>query len=199
MSEAIFPSMLGGYAWDSKKKPVFHTLTHSPLTGRDVRVALYSQPVFEFSLVNNWLSKADKESLIGFFLARSGNFDSFLYADEDSVMTAHAFAMGNGVNTAFQLYAGFGSHTNLIVNNVAGNPSIYIDSVLKTAGTHYSISTTGVVTFVTPPASNALISWTGTAYYRCVFLEESLEYNQFARLLYDCSEITFKGAMVNKL
>jgi hypothetical protein len=43
------------------------------------------------------------------------------------------------------------------------------------------------------------LTWTGAAYYRCVFMEDSLEYNQFANRLYDCSEITFKGSLVNKL
>jgi len=198
MSDLVFPSTMNGYVWDSKKKPVFNNLTHSSVTGRDVRIALYDQPVYEFTLSNQWLTKADKDVLMGFFLARRGAFDSWLYLDEDGAVTAQAFGVGNGATLGFQLLKATDSALE-IVNNLATLPLIYVDAVLKTVGTHYTISATGVVTFVTAPTAGAVLAWTGSAYYRCVFLEDSLEYNQFMYRLYDCSEITFKGSLANKL
>ncbi len=42
---------------------------------------------------------------------------------------------------------------------------IYLDGVLKTLGTHYSIDyTTGVVTFVSAPGSNVKVQWAGQFY-----------------------------------
>jgi hypothetical protein len=195
MSNEIFPSTLAGYAWDSKKKPVFNNIVHSPVTGRDIRIALYSQPVYEFTLTNQWLTKADKDALMGFFLARRGQFDSFLYADEDCVAVADPF--GNfTVNAAFQLikHTGGFAHT---VNNVAGMPAIYLANRLLD-GYEYSINATGLVA-VHNAIGTGLLTWSGSAYYRCIFLEDSLEYNQFADRLYDCGEIKFKGCMANKL
>lgn len=83
------------------------------------------------------------------------------------------------------------------VNNPVGTPSIYNAGVLQSSGV--TISSTGLVTFSTAPASGNALTWTGSAYYRCVFMEDSLAYNQFMSCLYECNEITFKGAMVNKL
>jgi uncharacterized protein (TIGR02217 family) len=198
MSNLVFPSTMNGYLWDSKKKPVFNNLTHSSATGRDVRIALYDQPVYEFTLSNQWLTRADKDTLIGFFVARRGMFDSWLYLDEDGVVTAQTFGTGDGVATAFQLLKATVNALE-IVNNLVSSPLIYINGVLKTIGTHYSVSATGLITFVTVPTAGAVLAWTGSAYYRCVFLEDTLAYNQFASRLYDCSEIKFKGSLVNKL
>lgn len=198
MSNLVFPSTLSGYQWDSKKKPVFNNITHSPPTGRDVRISLYEHPVYEFMLSNQWLTKADKDTLMNFFKARRGSFDSFLYADEESVAVANAFNTGNGVTTQFQLRFWADPYQET-VNNVAGSPLLYLNNVLQTPGTHYTISTTGLITFATAPTSGAVLSWSGTAYYRCIFLEDSLEYNQFADRLYDCSEIKFKGSLAAKL
>ncbi len=195
MSDLVFPASMNGYMWDSKKKPVFNNLTHSPTTGRDIHISLYNQPVYEFNLSNQWLTKADKDSLIGFFLARQGSFDSFLYLDEDSVAVAEPIAVGNGVTTSFQLTKVTGGFSS-IVNNPVGL-SLYLNGALLILGTHYTISATGLISCSVP--SGQVLSWSGSAYYRCVFLADSLEYNQFAERLYDCSEITFKGALVNKL
>lgn len=198
MSNEIFPSTLAGYTWDSSKKPTFNNITQSPVTGRDIHIALYNQPIWEFTLINEWLTPADKDTLMGFFLQRRGSFDTFLYSDEDSAVTAYQFGTGNGSATTFQLTKSSGGFVE-IVNNPIGSPSIYVNDVLKTLTTDYTINATGLVTFVSAPTSGHTIKWTGSAYYRCVFLEDSLEYGQFMNRLYECNEIRFKGAMVNKL
>lgn len=43
---------------------------------------------------------------------------------------------------------------------------IYVAGVLKTLTTDYTVSSTGVVTFVSAPAAAAALSWTGTYYRR---------------------------------
>jgi uncharacterized protein (TIGR02217 family) len=198
MSNLVFPSSIGGYIWGMKKMPVFNNITHSPATGRDIRISLYDQPIFEFTLSNEWLTKADKDTLMGFFIARKGSFDSFLYLDDDSVITNEGIAIGDNVKTAFQLAKLMGGSLS-VVNNAVGSPAIYINGVLKTAGTHYTISNTGLITTASPIPTGQVLSWSGSAYYRCVFFEDSLEFGQFATRLYDCGEIKFKGCMANKL
>jgi hypothetical protein len=196
MSNEVFPSQLHGFTWECKKKPVFNTITHSPPTGRDVRISLYSQPVYEFTLSNQWLTKADKDLLIGFFLARKGGFDSFLYQDEDCVVVNQPIYAVSGSNN-FQLIKSTYAADEL-VNNVAVAPVVSIvglgalDYLFD-----YTVSSTGLVSIVFTP--DDVVSWSGSCYYRCVFLEDSLEYNQFADRLYDCGEIKFKGCLANKL
>jgi hypothetical protein len=195
MSNEVFPSTLSGYMWDSTKKPMFNNITHSPVTGRDVRISMYNQPVYEFNLANQWMTKADKDTLMGFFLARRGQFDSFLYGDEDCVAVAEPFGTFTN-NASFQLVKSMGgfSHT---VNNVVGAPSIYLANRLLESS-EYTISATGLVD-VHPVTGTGLLTWSGSCYYRCIFLEDSQEYNQFANRLYECGEIKFKGCLANKL
>lgn len=193
MSNAVFPSQLIGFTWDSKKKPIFNNITHSPPSGRDVRISLYSQPVYEFTLSNQWLSKTDKDMLIGFFIARRGNFDSFLYTDEDSVIQQQALTRDKG---SYQLVKSTDGAIE-IINNVVGEPDIYVDDVLQVMDADYYIDDTGLIGFY--DFVSGLVTWSGSAYYRSVFLEDSLEYNQFADRLYDCGEIKFKGCLANKL
>lgn len=196
MSNELFPSALIGWQWDVKKKPLFNNIKHSPPTGRDIRIAVYQQPMFEFSLTNQWLTKADKDALIGFFMARNGGFDSFLFQDDDCTVTTEAFGTGNGTTTQFQLKKVVGSSL-ADVHNLASSPLIYKNGVLQTSG--YTLGTNGLITFSTAPANGVVLAWTGSCYYRCIFLEDELEYNQFADRLYDCEEVRFKGALVNKL
>jgi hypothetical protein len=183
--------------WDGKKKPVFNNITHSPVTGRDIHISLYGEPIYEFTLSNQWLSQADKDALMGFFLARRGSFESFLYSDEDCVMVNHVFAIGDGVTTTFQLGRFQNGLYHEAVHNFAPNPLIYRDGLVLTLDVDYVMTATGEVTYYL--GNGTELSWTGQAYYRCVFMDDSLEYNQFANRLYDCNEIKFKGSLANKL
>jgi uncharacterized protein (TIGR02217 family) len=197
MSNAIFPASLIGYVYGNKKKPNFNTASHSPVSGRAVNLLLYDQPVHEFSLSNEWLSETDKNTFIGFFKARKGSFESFLFADEDSVITGQAIGLGDGVTTHYQLVR-ITNDSIEQVNNFAGI-SVYLDGVLQSYVMDYLINDTGLIIFTTAPTSGAVITWTGTAYYRCVFVEDRLESSQFANQLTACADIKFYGCMANKL
>lgn len=59
------------------------------------------------------------------------------------------YGMGDGASTLFSLP--FAQVT----------PSIYIDGVLQTLTTHYTVTPAGVVTFVTPPGNGTVLTWTG--------------------------------------
>lgn len=199
MSDVFFPSTQSGYVWDSKKKPVFNTIVHSSATGCDVRISLYSQPVYEFMLSNQWLTKADKDALIGFFIARKGAFDTFLYFDEDCTATRNAFAIGDGETYIFQLAKSIGSGREVVNIPYLAGVILYLDGSELIVGTHYTINYLGVITMIYTPYAGMVLSWSGTAYYRCAFLEDALEYNQFADRLYDCNEVKFKGSLAAKL
>jgi uncharacterized protein (TIGR02217 family) len=194
MSNLLFPGSLSGYTWDCTKSAVFSSIKQQTVTGRDVRVALRGQPIYEFVLINGWLSYADRNTLTAFFAARQGKVDSFLYADEDSVIDNQTFALGDGMTHSFQLTKTQGESVET-VKNVADSPLIYIDGVLKTVAIDYNINAVGRVNFVNPPSNGAVLAWTGTAYYRCHFTESSMEYGQFARRLYECNEVKLTGSL----
>jgi hypothetical protein len=51
-----------------------------------------------------------------------------------------------------------------------------------------------VVNFSTPLASGETASWTGTFYYRCRFVNDSTEFEQFMRNLWTVSSLEMVGS-----
>ena len=92
-----FPT-LPGLGWSVHKKPVFSTLVASHVSGREVRDALYQNPIWQFELTFDALSSSPTsypgaganslQALMGFFLQMQGQFGTFLYNDPtDSAAT----------------------------------------------------------------------------------------------------------------
>ena len=106
-----FPA-LAGLGWSVHKKPVFSTLVASHVSGREVRDALYQNPIWQFELPFDGLSSSptsysglganSMQALLGFFLQMQGQFGTFLYTDPtDSAATNVTFATGDGATTTF--------------------------------------------------------------------------------------------------
>src|SRR5580658_9817490 len=84
-----FPT-LAGLGWSVHKKPVLSTIVASHVSGREVRDALYQNPIWQFELTFNALDSASSyigvgaqslQSLMGFFLQCQGQYSTFLYTD----------------------------------------------------------------------------------------------------------------------
>lgn len=137
--------------------------------------------------VNNEL-----KTLAGFFLARQGQYDSFLFTDpDDSAVTAQSFGTGDGTTLAFQLIRTYGGFAEP-VQNVNGAPSIYVAGALKTVTTDYTISSTGLVTFTVAPTAGQALTWTGSYYQRCRFLMDAADFEKFMRQLWELKKIQFQ-------
>lgn len=201
MSNAVFP-VLAGLKFDSVKSPGFSTKIQRAVSGRELRAAFMAYPLWTFKLVYEVLrddaENNELKTLVGFFTARQGSFDSFLYTDpSDNAVTAQGFGTGNGVATQFQLIRAYGSFIEPVMN-LNGTPSIYINGVLKTAGTDYTISA-GMVTFAAAPANAAALTWTGSYYYRCRFLHDSVDFSQFVSNLWELKKCEFVGSLGSKI
>lgn len=200
MSNAVFPT-LAGLSWDVAKTPIWRTAIQSAVSGKELRASLMSYPLWKFSLSYEVLradsASQELQTLLGFFLGRQGQFDSFLYTDPvDNSVTGQNFGTGDGTTTAFQLVRTYGAGGFTFtepVQNVNGTPSIYVAGVLKTAGTDYTIGSTGIVTFTSAPANGAALTWTGNYYFRCRFLQDSADFNQFMYLLFDLQKLEFQS------
>jgi uncharacterized protein (TIGR02217 family) len=194
MSNAVFPT-LQGLKWGITKTPMWSTKTQKSANGRELRAAYFSYPLWKFSLSYEVLranAMAELQTLVGFFNARQGSFDSFLYQDpDDKWVTAQAFGVGDGVTTKFQLVRDYGGFVEPVVAT-SGTPSIYVAGTLKTLTTHYTL-VDGLVTFTTPPASGAILTWTGGFYYRVRFLQDSAEFEQFMYQLWTSKKIEFQS------
>ena len=77
-----FPT-LAGQGWSVHKKPMFATIVASHVSGREVRDALYENPIWEFELTFDGLNSASSypglganslQALMGLFLSCRGQF-----------------------------------------------------------------------------------------------------------------------------
>lgn len=206
MSNAVFPT-LPGLLWNTGKYPIFKTQVQEAISGRELRSAFQAYPMWSFNLsyeslrgdaVNNEL-----KTLMSFFLARRGSWDSFLYSDPDfNSVTNYQFGLGDGSTTQFQLLReinGGGSAFVEPVQNVNAITNIKKATVALTNPTDYTIDSNGLVTFVTAPAVAASLTWTGTYYYRCRFLIDTAQFDQFMKQLWELKTCQFKGAPGNRI
>ena len=82
---------LSGLGWSVHKKPIFSTIVASHVSGREVRDALYQNPIWQFELTVDGMDSTSStyaglggnslQSLMGFFLQCQGQYLTFLYTD----------------------------------------------------------------------------------------------------------------------
>ena len=211
MSSAIFPT-LTGMTYDTIKTPAFNTVTKKAVSGRETRTAYMATPMYTWQLNFEYLRDLlgvqvpvspynDLKALMAFFIARQGMFDSFLFDDvTDDQSTAQQFGTGTGALTTFQLSRTMngGYAFPEPVMNLNGTPTIYVNGTPTTPG---SISSSGVVTFSTAPASAAVLTWTGNFYHRCRFDTDAVDFTQMLRNFWTLGsgKMNLYGSLSNKL
>jgi len=218
MSNLLFPK-IRGLSWEVVKNPTLSTEIQSSLAGREVRIQNFQNPIWEFTLIYEYLLNDPKfrddtgstplEQLIGFFLARGGQFDDFLLNEsdltqrlEDSVFSGQPIGSGDGVTVNFQLVRNFGGFLEACQNPANQSAKVYVNGSPKVQGTDYTISL-GVVTFTSAPALGAAITADFTFLHRVRFdlgtsrgnassssgTREGIEFSNFYYNLYECKEV----------
>lgn len=201
MSNAVFPD-LPGLEIKVKKTPIWNTRVQTAVSGKELRASLYSTPLYELALSYSVLragAEAELQNVVGFFNARKGKFDSFLYSDPlDSSVVGQSFGVGNGTTKDFQLVRAFGGNAEPVMN-LNGAPTIKVNGVTKTLGVDYTINSYGMVTFVVAPANGAELTWDGAYFYRVRFKQDSADFEQFLWLLWQAKKIEFRGSLGVKI
>jgi uncharacterized protein (TIGR02217 family) len=198
MSNAVFPT-LAGLTWDVRKSPEFNNVVRRSASLYRTAISLADYPIWHYALQYEFLrdnaTNDELNQLIGFFLARKGNYDSWLFDDPDgNSVTAQNIGTGNGTTTQFQLTRTVGGFAEPVQNPKASPaPQIYKGGVLQTVTTHYTIDAYGVVTFVTAPTAGQAITWTGGYYIRCEFKETMQEYTKFLHKLWSARRVDFRS------
>ena len=218
MSNLLFPK-IRGLSWEVVKNPTLSTDIQSSLAGREVRIQNFQNPIWEFTLIYEYLLNDPRfrddtgstplEQLIGFFLARGGQFDDFLLNEsdltqrlEDSVFSGQPIGTGDGVTVNFQLVRNFGGFLEACQNPANQSAKVYVNGVAKVQGTDYTISL-GMVTFTLAPALGATITADFTFLHRVRFdlgtsrgnsssssgTREGIEFSNFYYNLYECKEV----------
>lgn len=201
------------------KTPHFESLTQKTAAVRGTStLALMPYPSWDFSVDLDMVSGGESQVgtilqlFLECFMATCGGGNYFLFTDPNdntvsngvmlNVTPAAASPMGqvgDGTSTVFMLARLIGQSPD-VLQNVSG-VAIKVGGVAKALGTDYTISSTGVVTFVTAPANNATITWTGSFQYLCKFTEDTLK--DLARVsknidgfLWACSSIEFESQIL---
>ena len=226
MSNLLFPK-IKGLAWNVVVNPTFSTEIQQSLSSREVRLQNYVNPIWEFSVSYEYLLNDPKtrddtdftglETLMGFFLARGGQFDTFLLNLTDltgrledsaysgqpclNMTTGNTYA-GDGSTTSFQLCRNLGGFLEACQNPANQAATVYVNGGAKVQGTDYSI-TNGMVLFAVAPANGAAVTADFTFLYRVRFdlgstrsnstgasgTKEGIEFNNFYYNLYEVKEI----------
>ena len=191
MSNEIFPD-LPGLKWESSKKPQWSTKIHETASGKETAAAYWSYPKWFFSLSYEFLDESDLvrdlQALGGFFLARKGRFDSFLYRDpSDYKVEGQILGTGDGARTTFQLIRSFGDFDEPIKNIDSESLILYLGGVGASSG--FTVSATGLITFAVAPADGVELSADFAFYFRCRFLQDELEFSEFMAELWECKKL----------
>lgn len=203
MGNSVYP-VLPGRSWNTTMRPLFNTKVMTAVSLNEFRASFTATPIYQMKLSYDVLRDGNQAGqdydewrpLIGFFMARRGRFDSFLYDHpNDREAVAQEFGEGDGVTANFNLSRTLGSFTE----RVANVNTITEVRVNNTPTTGYTISSVGRITFDTPPADGDVLEWDGTYYYRCRFVNDEQEFNQFMSLLWDAKSVELLGCLGTKL
>lgn len=207
MSSSVFPTLVG-LKWDVMKAPSFKTLVQSAVSGSESRVGLRAYPLYQFEMSYEFLGDGhaqlgnELKKLMGLFLSMRGSLDNFLFTDPtDYSVTDQNIGTGDGVDTTFQISRTYGDTFtfNEPVYNINTITNVKVNGVAKSSPADYSVNSTGLITFVTPPANGHAVTWTGTYYFRCRFMQDMSEFNRFMTALWELKKLQLLGSLTNKI
>lgn len=117
MSTEKFPEMRG-LQWDIKRRPLFSTQVNEHISGRETRYSFWQNPKWEFEMSYDYLpddrssGDSDLQTLIGFYLARRGKYDTFLYKfGQDYRVVNSLIGTGTGSLAEFTFVREYGGYT----------------------------------------------------------------------------------------
>ncbi len=195
MSNDVFPA-LSGLAWSVVRRPTFATIVQRAASGREVRAALQSFPIWEWQLAYELLRDdvvGDLRTLMGFFLRRQGAFDSFLFRDpSDNTVTDQPIGVGGNGATSFQLVRTLGGFVEPIFD-LNGVPSVKVNGAAPVLGVDFTVANDARIVFTTPPAGGAPITASFAYFFRVRFKEDFSEFNNFAFRLWELQQLELVG------
>lgn len=186
MSNALLPE-LAGQTWPRQKTPRFKTQVQASDSMRTWRVGRALYPQYAIKISYSYLSQTDLTNMMGFFKARRGRLDSFLFDDRDDrqVSTAQAIGTGNGVNRSFQLVRSLGG----FIEPVCGPINAATVRVNGVATTAYTLDDYGLLSLTTAPPVGHVVDWVGLYYWRVHFAKDEQQYDEFMRQFWELKSL----------
>ena len=200
---------LPGLGWSRHKKPGFNTRIASHVSGREVRLALQVNPLYEFEAVFEGLSSAPApaealaglgasslQSLMGFFLKMQGQFGTFLYGDpDDNTVSGGAIATGDGATQSFiipRVLGGFSEPCSWVTS--VGN--VYLNGVAQAPAT-WVFTAPNSIGFSTAPGTGVAITADFSFAFQCRFIDDQMDFDEFMAALWKLDSLKFRSIKAN--
>jgi uncharacterized protein (TIGR02217 family) len=204
----VYPT-LAGLTFSITKAPRFATRVQKAISGRELRVVDQLFPIWTWTLIYSILrneldSRApstqqgffELQTLAGFFLQQQGSFGGFLFYDPtDNVTTGAFLGTGDATTTVFQLQRNFGGFFEpIIAPNVVS--AIYFNGVLQSSSGYTVSSTTGLVTFTSPPPNGVTITVDFSYYFLVRFSDDTADFENFMINLWELKQIKLQSVLL---
>lgn len=198
MSAAVFPT-LPGLTYDIVRTPIWGNTTEQFVSGKELRINNgWTYPRYQwdltFSVLRSDAVLHEFQTLIGFYNARNGSYDSFQYHDaDDNSITGQQFGIGFPGQHDYQLVRNFGTFIEpVFAPNVVS--AVYINSVLQDPATYsvndWGTSKPGIITFASVPSTGLALTADFTYYFPVRFVDDKLPFNNFMKQLYNCQKLS---------
>lgn len=227
MSNAIYPSLVKGLAFSVTRAAEFSTIVQKSAGGAETRIVQMQNPLWHWTLQYEFLFDdsplpfntkpytpyTDLRTLLGFFLARQGSADDFLFDDPDDNSVGPALdGSPIGPNPAAELQVvtdGNGNYYSPIqrdmgglfkedITDLNGSITVYANGVAQAPGFDYTIQGPGLAI---PGYSfrGLYLAWTPTSpptspgtpvtaefdfYHRVRFEEDTKDFEKWASQLW---------------
>ncbi|HLG86261.1 MAG TPA: DUF2460 domain-containing protein [Alphaproteobacteria bacterium] len=203
MSTAVFPA-LAGLEYPVTRTPVFKTLVQESVSGKENRAALQVYPRWKWSLSFNFLrddSNNEFRTLLGFFLARQGAYDSFLFDDvDDDGVTDQPVGVGDGSNLNFPLVRTLGGFVEpILAVNTNVVATVKVNGVLQAFTSQWgwlfgAYGPYGIA--FTPgnaPGNGASVTATFNYYWPVRFTADDNDFTKFMNKLWEQKKLEFES------
>jgi uncharacterized protein (TIGR02217 family) len=198
----VFPA-LPGLAWSVTKAPTFQTRIQRAVSGRELRALDYPYPLWQFTLVFAFLRDNpaagfdELRTLMGFYLSCQGAYGTFLFQDpSDHRIIGQYLGTGDSSLAVFQLQRtmgtalpGGGFAEPIIAPNLI--TAVYFDGITQSPSGYSIDAGTGLLTFATPPSTDLVITADFSYWFRCRFVDDSYDFENFMYRLWQLKKLTF--------
>lgn len=193
-----FNSALPGLSFSVHKKPAFKTKITEAASGNEVRTAMMQYPRWEFELNYEFLedssgAESSLKTIMGFFLARQGSYDSWLFKDpDDYTVTGGYCGEADGVTTEFPFCRTLGEFHEKVGQVDTANPiNVYVDGVLVDPA-DYTVTLPNLIVFDSAPTSGDVTA-DFQFFFACRFSEDEMDFEKFMDKLWSLQQCTFRS------
>lgn len=188
-------------------------------SGRETQLACAVYPRWAFTLNyggDSWLRDqtqnividptlagfTELEQISGLFIACLGSYGEFYYSDPDDFSRSNQFVgIGNGSITTFPLTYSWGNGPfspamTIPVGGIQTINAVYFNGVVQSSALYSLDATNTQLVFGSAPgtpSAGVFITIDFAFYFRCRFLDDQMNYSQFARNLWDNKEVRFES------